>query len=54
MDYADIIARLSLVIEGIEYNEIDLSEVHNTLVELLNDVEYSQNDYDDFRFDDLD
>jgi len=54
MDHADIIARLSLITEGIEYNEINLSEVYDTLIELINDIEYSQDDYDNFGFDDLD
>jgi hypothetical protein len=54
MDYADIIARLSLIVEGIEYNEINLTEVNNTLTELISDIEYSRDEFGDFRFDDLD
>ena len=57
MDIADIISRLEVVIDNIEFEEISIMEVQDTLVSLVNDIESSSNfdaDFGDVRFDDLD
>jgi hypothetical protein len=57
MDIADIISRLEVVIDNIEFEEISITEVQDTLVSLVNDIESSSNfdaDFGDVRFDDLD
>ena len=57
MDIADIISRLEVVIDNIEYEEISISEVQDNLKSLINDIEFSTNfdaDFGDVRFDDLD
>ena len=57
MDIADIISRLEVVIENIEYEEISITEVQDNLKSLVNDIEFSTNfdaDFGDIRFDDLD
>ena len=57
MDIADIISRLEVVIDNIEFEEFSITEVQDTLVSLVNDIESSSNfdaDFGDVRFDDLD
>ena len=57
MDIADIISRLEVVIDNIEFEEISITEVQDTLISLVNDIESSSNfdaDFGDIRFDDLD
>ena len=57
MDLADIISRLEVVIDNIEFEEISITEVQDTLISLVNDIESSSNfdaDFGDVRFDDLD
>ena len=57
MDITDIISRLEVVIDNIEFEEISITEVQDTLVSLVNDIESSSNfdaDFGDVRFDDLD
>ena len=57
MDIADIISRLEIVIDNIEFEEISITEVQDTLISLVNDIESSSNfdaDFGDVRFDDLD
>jgi hypothetical protein len=57
MDIADIISRLEVVIDNIEFEEISITEVQDTLISLVNDIESSSNfdaDFGDVRFDDLD
>ena len=57
MDIADIISRLEVVIDNIEFEEISITEVQDTLVSLVNDIESSSNfdaDFGDVRFYDLD
>ena len=56
MDIADIISRLEVVIDNIEFEEISITEVQDTLISLVNDIESSSNfdaDFGDVRFDDL-
>ena len=57
MDIADIISRLEVVIDNIEFEEISITEVQDTLISLVNDIESSSNfdaDFGDVRFADLD
>ncbi len=57
MDITDIISRLEVVIDNIEFEEISITEVQDTLISLVNDIESSSNfdaDFGDVRFDDLD
>ena len=57
MDIADIISRLEVVIDNIEFEEISLPEVYDALTLLINDIEASSDfdaDFGDIRFDDLD
>lgn len=54
MDLSDIISRLSIIIDAIEYDEMNLSEVYDSLVSLNNDIEESFDHTSDFSFDDLD
>ena len=57
MDITDIISRLEVVIDNIEFEEISITEVQDTLISLVNDIESSSNfdaDFGDGRFDDLD
>ena len=56
MDIADIISRLEVVIDNIEFEEISITEVQDTLVSLVNDIESSSNfdaDFGEMHFDDL-
>lgn len=57
MDIGNIISRLEIVIDAIEYEEMNLNEVYDSLVELVNEA-VSDTDYDadfgDIQFDDLD
>ena len=57
MDIADIISRLEVVIDNIEFEEISITEVQDTLISLVNDIESSSNfdaDFGDIQFNDLD
>tara|TARA_R100000773_G_scaffold5580_1_gene6002 strand:+ start:177 stop:350 length:174 start_codon:yes stop_codon:yes gene_type:complete len=57
MDIADIISRLEVVIENIEYEEISIAEVQDNLKSLVNDIEFSTDfdaDFGNIQFDDLD
>ena len=57
MDIADIISRLEVITDNIEFEEITITEVHDALTLLINDIETSSNfdvDFGDIRFDDLD
>lgn len=57
MDQGDILTKLEVIIDKIEYDEISISEVYDFLTSLVSDIEFST-DYDaDFgsvEFDDLD
>ena len=57
MDTGDILSRLEVITDKIEYEELDLKSVYNSLIELISDIEYSSDydaDFGDVRFDDLD
>ena len=57
MDVADIINKLEVIIDNIEFEDISINEVKNNLTSLVNDIELSSNfdaDFGDIRFDDLD
>ena len=57
MDITDIISRLEVVIDNIEFEEISLPEVYDALTLLISDIESSSDfdaDFGDIRFDDLD
>ena len=56
MDITDIISRLEVITDNIEFEEITVTEVHDALTLLINDIETSSNfdaDFGDVRFDDL-
>ena len=56
MDKGDILSRIEIIIDKIEYEELDLREVHEALTLRASDIEYStdyDSDYGDIRFDDL-
>ena len=57
MDTGDILSRLEVIIDKIEYEELDLKTVYDSLTELISDIEYSSDydaDFGDIRFDELD
>ena len=57
MDITNIISRLEVITDNIEFEEITVTEVHDALTLLINDIETSSNfdaDFGDVRFDDLD
>jgi|TARA_Y100000287_G_C14006443_1_gene250067 hypothetical protein len=57
MDITDIISRLEVITDNIEFEEITINEVYDALTLLINDIETSSNfdvDFGDIRFDDLD
>ena len=57
MDTGDILSRLEVIVDKIEYEELDLKTVHDALSELISDIEFSSDydaDFGDVRFDDLD
>ena len=57
MDTGDILSRLEVIIDKIEYEELDLKTVYDSLTELVSDIEYSSDydaDFGDIRFDELD
>ena len=57
MDITDIISRLEVITDNIEFEEITINEVYDALTLLINDIETSSNfdaDFGDVRFDDLD
>ena len=57
MDITDIISRLEVITDNIEFEEITITEVHDALILLISDIETSSNfdaDFGDVRFDDLD
>ena len=57
MDITDIISRLEVITDNIEFEEITITEVYDALTLLINDIETSSNfdvDFGDVRFDDLD
>lgn len=57
MDTGDILSRLEVITDKIEYEELDLKSVYESLIELISDIEYSSDydaDFGDVRFDDLD
>ena len=57
MDITDIISRLEVITDNIEFEEITITEIHDALISLINDIETSSNfdaDFGDVRFDDLD
>lgn len=57
MDYGDILSIIEYIIEGIEFEELDLSEIKSKLQELAIDLEENLGDFreeeEDFDFDDL-
>jgi len=56
MDIADIISRLEVVIDDIEYENISTTEIQEALTLLVNDLETSSNfdaDFGDIQFNDL-
>ena len=57
MDIGDIISRLEVITDKIEYEELDLKTVYDSLTELISDIEFSSDydaDFGDIRFDELD
>ena len=57
MDQGDIITRLEVIIDKIEYDETDIGEVYDMLTSLVSDIEFSTDydaDFGDVQFDDLD
>lgn len=57
MDTGDILSRLEVITDKIEYEELDLKSVYDSLIELISDIEYSSDydaDFGDIGFDDLD
>ena len=57
MDTGDILSHLEVIIDKIEYEELDLKTVYDSLTELISDIEYSSDydaDFGDIRFDELD
>ena len=57
MDTGDILSRLEVIVDKIEYEELDLKTVYDALSELISDIEFSSDydaDFGDVRFDDLD
>ena len=57
MDITDIISRLEVITDNIEFEEITINEVYDALTLLINDIETSSNfdaDFGDVRFGDLD
>ena len=57
MDQGDIITRLEVIIDKIEYDETSMGEVYDMLTSLVSDIEFSTDydaDFGDVRFDDLD
>ena len=57
MNQGDIISRLESITDKIEYEEINIDEVYNSLILLISDIETSSNydaDFGEVRFDDLD
>tara|TARA_B100000963_G_scaffold335913_1_gene330493 strand:- start:71 stop:247 length:177 start_codon:yes stop_codon:yes gene_type:complete len=57
MDIADILSYIEHIIEGIEYEELDLTDVKDKLEELTRDLEDNLGtfgrDDEEFNFDDL-
>ena len=56
MDQGEIISRLEIVIDKIEYDEISIGEVYNFLTSLVSDMEFTSDydaDFGDVQFDDL-
>jgi len=57
MDQGEILSRLEVVIDKIEYDEIGLGEVYDFLTSLVSDIEFSTDydaDFGSIEFDDLD
>jgi len=57
MDTGDILSRLEVITDKIEYEELNLKTVYDLLTELISDIEFSSDydaDFGDIRFDDLD
>ena len=57
MDITDIISRLEVITDNIEFEEITITEVHDALTLLISDIETTSGfdaDFGDIRFDDLD
>ena len=54
MDYRDIVSRIEIIIDAIEYEEMELEEVKTSLTDLVMDVESSTAYEDSFEFEDLD
>ena len=57
MDITDIISRLEVVLDDIEFEEITINEVQEALTLLVSDLESSSNfdaDFGDIGFEDLD
>jgi len=57
MDITDIISRLEVVVDNIEYEEANISQVYDALTLLISDIESSANfdaDFGNIGFDDLD
>lgn len=57
MDYGDILSIIEYIIEGIEFEELDLSEIKSKLQELAMSLEENLGDFreeeESFDFDDL-
>ena len=57
MDITDIISRLEVITDNIEFEEITITEVHDALTLLISDIETSSGfdaDFGDIQFDHLD
>ena len=48
MDITDIISRLEVVVDNIEYEDANVSDVYDALMLLINDIESSTNFDTDF------
>lgn len=58
MDYGDILIYIEQIIDAIEYEEINIKEIKAKLESLAEDIEDTietpGDEFEDFRFDDLD
>ncbi len=56
MDITDIISRLEVITDNIEYEETNINEVYDLLITLISDIETSSNfdtDFGEAHFGDL-
>ena len=53
MDYGDILSYIEHIVEGIEFDELDMPEVHTKLQDLIVEIEDTIQSNEEFNFDDL-